>query len=159
MDPLRLHVRTKFQSLIPELGRNMEKSLYNVTGQNIGHENVQGFREFYKSSFIGIWNSIQRCPEIIDRIKKGDLKASKIAEYPPDVLEPNGLYAQTKFKLRSKELEIEKNKVNDEDYDGMFVCRKCKSKKTTYYQLQTRSADEPMTTYVTCNGCGNKWKC
>lgn len=25
-------------------------------------------------------------------------------------------------------------------------------------QLQTRSADEPMTTFVLCNECGNRWK-
>ena len=43
--------------------------------------------------------------------------------------------------------------------DGMFKCNKCKSMKTTYYQMQTRSADEPMTTFVTCNNCGAKWKC
>lgn len=40
-----------------------------------------------------------------------------------------------------------------------FTCRKCKSKKCSYYQLQTRSADEPMTTFVTCIDCGNRWKC
>lgn len=34
-----------------------------------------------------------------------------------------------------------------------FQCSKCKEKKTTYYQLQTRSADEPMTTFVTCVVC------
>jgi transcription elongation factor S-II len=28
----------------------------------------------------------------------------------------------------------------------------------TYYQLQTRSADEPMTTFVTCVNCDNRWK-
>jgi DNA-directed RNA polymerase subunit M/transcription elongation factor TFIIS len=47
----------------------------------------------------------------------------------------------------------------DEKYEGMFKCGKCKSKKTTYYQMQTRSADEPMTTYVTCMDCDAKWKC
>jgi hypothetical protein len=26
-------------------------------------------------------------------------------------------------------------------------------------QMQTRSADEPMTTFVSCVACGNKWKC
>ena len=41
----------------------------------------------------------------------------------------------------------------------MFVCRRCKSNKCSYYQLQTRSADEPMTTFVTCVSCGNRWKC
>ena len=40
-----------------------------------------------------------------------------------------------------------------------FTCRKCKSNKCSYYQLQTRSADEPMTTFVTCINCGNRWKC
>lgn len=40
-----------------------------------------------------------------------------------------------------------------------FLCGKCKNRKTTYYQLQTRSADEPMTTFVTCTVCGNRWVC
>jgi len=43
--------------------------------------------------------------------------------------------------------------------DGMFRCNKCKSMKTVYYQMQTRSADEPMTTYVTCTNCNTRWKC
>ena len=41
---------------------------------------------------------------------------------------------------------------------GMFSCGKCKGSKTTYFQMQTRSADEPMTTFVTCLVCKNKWK-
>lgn len=40
----------------------------------------------------------------------------------------------------------------------MFRCGKCKQRKCTYYQMQTRSADEPMTTFVTCVNCGNRWK-
>ena len=40
-----------------------------------------------------------------------------------------------------------------------FTCFKCKSKECTHYQLQTRSADEPMTTFVTCIRCSNRWKC
>ena len=31
-------------------------------------------------------------------------------------------------------------------------------KGNTYYQLQTRSVDEPMTTFITCLNCGFKWK-
>jgi len=42
--------------------------------------------------------------------------------------------------------------------DGMFKCGKCKTMKTAYTQVQTRSADEPMTTYVCCLNCGNRWK-
>lgn len=40
----------------------------------------------------------------------------------------------------------------------MLKCGKCKKKNCTYNQLQTRSADEPMTTFVLCNNCGNRWK-
>ncbi|XP_028659362.2 transcription elongation factor A protein 1 isoform X1 [Erpetoichthys calabaricus] len=40
----------------------------------------------------------------------------------------------------------------------LFVCGKCKKKNCTYTQVQTRSADEPMTTFVFCNECGNRWK-
>jgi DNA-directed RNA polymerase subunit M/transcription elongation factor TFIIS len=40
-----------------------------------------------------------------------------------------------------------------------FQCRKCKSNECTYYQMQTRSADEPMTTFVSCIKCGTNWKC
>ncbi|XP_073535399.1 transcription elongation factor A protein 1 isoform X2 [Phyllobates terribilis] len=40
----------------------------------------------------------------------------------------------------------------------LFSCGKCKKKNCTYTQVQTRSADEPMTTFVFCNECGNRWK-
>jgi len=38
-------------------------------------------------------------------------------------------------------------------------CRSCKKvSKCDYYQVQTRSADEPMTTFVTCLECDTRWK-
>lgn len=39
-----------------------------------------------------------------------------------------------------------------------FKCPRCHARKATYVQVQTRSADEPMTTFVTCLECGKKWK-
>lgn len=42
--------------------------------------------------------------------------------------------------------------------DGMYTCSKCKGKKTTFYEQQTRSADEPMTTFVQCLDCGHNMK-
>ena len=52
-----------------------------------------------------------------------------------------------------------KFEVNLEACTDTFTCRKCKSKKCSYYQMQTRSADEPMTTFVSCLECGCRWKC
>ncbi|GMH65098.1 hypothetical protein TrST_g3431 [Triparma strigata] len=42
---------------------------------------------------------------------------------------------------------------------SLFTCGKCKSIKTESTQKQTRSADEPMTVFVHCKNCGNRWKC
>ena len=39
-----------------------------------------------------------------------------------------------------------------------FTCSKCKSKKCTYYEMQTRSADEPATIFITCLDCGKNWR-
>uniref|UniRef100_A0A8C2YV30 Transcription elongation factor n=1 Tax=Chinchilla lanigera TaxID=34839 RepID=A0A8C2YV30_CHILA len=40
----------------------------------------------------------------------------------------------------------------------LLQCSKCKKKNCTYNQVQTLSADEPMTTFVLCNECGHRWK-
>ena len=38
-------------------------------------------------------------------------------------------------------------------------CRRCRKKtRCDYYQMQTRSADEPMTTFFTCLECDLRWK-
>eukprot|EP00922_Rhytidocystis_sp_ex-Travisia-forbesii_P019970 GHVS01029466.1.p1 GENE.GHVS01029466.1~~GHVS01029466.1.p1 ORF type:complete len:444 (+),score=123.40 GHVS01029466.1:246-1577(+) len=42
--------------------------------------------------------------------------------------------------------------------EGQFPCGKCKGTTTVYFQMQTRSADEPMTTFVTCLNCGHRFK-
>lgn len=46
----------------------------------------------------------------------------------------------------------------DPNAGGEFTCGKCKSTKTSHYQMQTRSADEPMTVFISCLKCGNRWK-
>ncbi|KAG4302145.1 hypothetical protein PCK1_001417 [Pneumocystis canis] len=40
----------------------------------------------------------------------------------------------------------------------LFQCGKCRQRKVSYYQMQTRSADEPMTTFCECQICDNRWK-
>jgi DNA-directed RNA polymerase subunit M/transcription elongation factor TFIIS len=98
--------------------------------------------------------------QLVYRLKTKELDAKNLAKYPAEVLWPDGPTAKAIFKIKERDLKRERAKAQmDEDYVGQFKCGKCKSVKTTYYQMQTRSADEPMTTYVTCMSCGSKWKC
>jgi DNA-directed RNA polymerase subunit M/transcription elongation factor TFIIS len=41
---------------------------------------------------------------------------------------------------------------------NQFVCGRCKKRDCAYYELQTRSADESMTIFVTCLSCGHRWR-
>lgn len=66
--------------------------------------------------------------------------------------------AQKRFDKVLIENNIENSQVAQmEEETDLFYCFKCKQRKCRYRQLQTRSADEPMTTYVFCR-CGNTWK-
>jgi len=60
------------------------------------------------------------------------------------------------------EAQIEKDKrlfTRSGSASIFFFCSRCKKKtKCDYYQMQTRSADEPMTTFVTCLECDRRWK-
>ena len=72
-------------------------------------------------------------------------------------------------KNKRKEInEAIENKVNSVRSDweqkhakvtsGVYKCAKCGCDKTRQYEMQTRSADEPMTLFITCVECGNSWK-
>jgi len=54
--------------------------------------------------------------------------------------------------------QIIRGREADNVNEGIEQCGKCKSMKTTYYSMQTRSADEPMTNFFTCHNCGKHWK-
>ncbi|XP_034038502.1 transcription elongation factor A protein 1 [Thalassophryne amazonica] len=83
---------------------------------------------------------------------------------------PERMAKMTAEEMASDELkEIRKNLTKEAVRDhqmattggvqtDLFTCGKCKGKNCTYTQVQTRSADEPMTTFVFCQQCGNRWK-
>ncbi|XP_013390453.1 transcription elongation factor S-II [Lingula anatina] len=65
-------------------------------------------------------------------------------------------------KLRAK---LTKEAINDHQMattsgtkTDLLKCGRCLKRNCTYNQVQTRSADEPMTTFVFCNECGHRWK-
>ena len=149
-----------------KLCMNLEKCIFNwavrvikMNGDQPSWENPF-FKNKYKLKFLTIqYNLKDPSNDLAERLKTEKIKVTDVVLMNPGELNPHGLYAVTKAKLKVQEdHKLSRNTEND-SYEGMFKCGKCKSRKTTYYQMQTRSADEPMTTFVTCTNCNNRWKC
>ena len=69
--------------------------------------------------------------------------------------------AQRKAERKTAEEEMNFDRFLATDYEGesdLFTCGRCKKSRCTYKQLQTRSADEPMTSFIKCLECGHRWK-
>jgi len=83
---------------------------------------------------------------------------------------PKQLAKFTSEEMASDEMQKVRAKHQKENMDGaqlainqgtrtdLLMCGKCRKRDVTYNQLQTRSSDEPMTTFCLCNACGNRWK-
>ena len=72
-------------------------------------------------------------------------------------LEPNKIHPD-RWADQIKKKELIEFKKNNLRYTNLYKCYKCGERKCHATQLQVRSADEPMTTYVTCAVCSNTWK-
>jgi len=88
----------------------------------------------------------------------GDLTAETLIGMSHEEL-ANPTLQQERKKLKQYQQEARRGDRHMKDATcTMFTCNKCSQNQTTYFQLQTRSADEPMTTFVTCCNCGHHWK-
>lgn len=61
--------------------------------------------------------------------------------------------SEAAMKREAKMLEVDKSMATD-----MFRCTRCGKRQCTYYEMQTRSADEPMTQFVRCLNCAKQWR-
>ena len=94
-------------------------------------------------------------PEIKSQIETGEITPQEIAFLTHQELNPGRWKELIERKMKRDESKFNTNIQASTD---MFTCKKCKSKKCTYYELQTRSADEPATIFITCLDCGKHWK-
>lgn len=144
-----------------KLCKNFELAIYNYTIQESKKKHI--IKKWDNSAFINIY--LQRLKTILYNIDNDELKKNIIDKK----MTPQDLVFMNHQEMRPDKWNalIEKKKIIDENKYAPkieastddFTCYKCKSKKCTFYQLQTRSADEPMTTFVTCLNCSSRWKC
>jgi transcription elongation factor S-II len=130
--------------------------------------NKQVFKHFDNSLFQTVYmqslrrfignldpNSYVKNAFLLKKIIQKDLTIDNLAtmnimDYSPT------LYTELndRMLLREKQ-QLEGNKALATD---LFKCGRCHKRECTYYELQTRSADEPMTKFISCLNCGNHWR-
>lgn len=166
--PMRKFIVERFSTLleIPDsdpICINLEKNILNYA---IDHNSCgeptwdnSDFVKMYKGKFLTLQYNIKKNPKLKSDLVGKKIKTFEFVNMRPEKLWPDGPYAKEVEVRIHREMRKEYLTKEMTNQEGFFTCNRCKSKKTTYYQLQTRSADEPMTTFVSCLNCDKNWKC
>jgi len=162
-ETFRSNIISKIDEIIKDnkISRNIERGVFNFTLKESTTKKL--LKKWENPFFVNIY--LDRLKTIYTNIKyeplkiliqSGNIKTSELAFMTHQEMRPD----------KWDRMIEEKNKRDKCKYETVieaatdtFKCRKCKSNKCTYYQMQTRSADEPMTTFVSCLDCGCRWKC
>jgi DNA-directed RNA polymerase subunit M/transcription elongation factor TFIIS len=111
---------------------------------------VQVYLDRLRTIYINLKND-----DILAMLKSKELLPQTFASMTHQEMNPNHWKLLIEQKIKR---DATKFVTNIKASTDMFTCKKCKSKRCTYYELQTRSADEPATIFVTCLDCGKNWK-
>lgn len=94
-------------------------------------------------------------PNLCRRVYNGDISPRAYVDMTSDEMKSESLKNEEIKMMRDSfyECQIPEQKAETD----IFRCGKCGQRKCSYRQLQTRSGDEPMTTFVSCE-CGHRWR-
>jgi len=139
---------------------NLEKAVFNYAIKEASQKKIikkwenPYFKQLYLDRLRTIVNNLKN-PDILQQLQTSELKPEIFAFMTHQEMKPQRWTQLIQNKMKR---DASKFDMNIEASTDMFTCKKCKSKKCTYYELQTRSADEPATIFVTCLDCGKHWK-
>ena len=91
----------------------------------------------------------------MERYKEGEFEIQRIPYMSYSDLYPEKWMelSERETKREAKMLEVDTSMATD-----MYRCSRCGKRQCTYYEQQTRSADEPMTIFIRCVNCGKQWR-
>ncbi|CAL8471299.1 g10841 [Coccomyxa elongata] len=97
-------------------------------------------------------------PDLRRRVLSGEITGDVLVNLSAEEMASDARKSENEQIRKTALFEAERGQHMKKATTDQFQCGKCKQRKCQYYQMQTRSADEPMTTFVTCTVCGNRWK-
>lgn len=170
------HVRNRARTLLLEIlndldmVRDTERGILRQTIRQIISHGVNGKTwkdQVVKETYYAIFHKVYRNiapkgnphsignPRLLELVKNKTIPATDLAGMDPARLWPEKWQTMEESYIMRQIATLEST---SEAATDLFQCRKCKERKCVYTEVQTRSADEPMTTFVCCLVCGNKWK-
>ncbi len=167
----RENIRLRFEAIFttekypdPALAKrnaiNLEKGVFNYTIKESTLRKIvkkwenPAFSQLYLDRMRSVYINLKNT-DLLQQILSGEVEPQTVASMTHQEFNPMRWRELIDIK-RKRDASKCTNTI--EASTDMFTCKKCKSKKCTYYELQTRSADEPATVFVSCLDCGKNWK-
>jgi DNA-directed RNA polymerase subunit M/transcription elongation factor TFIIS len=151
--------------LTKEEVHHLEGTIYNHCLQSSKKKNIvpdwtnQQFLNYYirKIRHISVNlhpNTYIENKNLYERYRSGECSIEEIISLTETELFPerNRELAEKMFLREQRLLEGNKAAATDQ-----FRCPRCGKRQCTFYEMQTRSADEPMTIFIQCVNCGKRW--
>jgi transcription elongation factor S-II len=146
--------------------RNIEKSIYNHMISYSKENNIM--RSWTNNIFFNLYfskirsiclnldkDSFIKNTYLIEQIDSGKIKPEDVSKLSVYDINPDNWKKILDEKTKRDKIKYE---LKPEAMTDQYKCRRCGSRKCSYYEIQTRSADEPMTQFFTCIDCDNRWK-
>ena len=160
-DTFRANIRQKLDVILEneKNSANLEKGIFNYALKEADRRKIvkkwdnKHFIQIYLDHLRSIMANL-KC-EILQQISDGSIKPHVVAFMTHQELCHDKWATMIADKMKRDKNKFETQIAASTD---LFTCRKCKGNQCTFYQLQTRSSDEGITTFVQCLCCNARWK-
>jgi DNA-directed RNA polymerase subunit M/transcription elongation factor TFIIS len=163
-ETFRQNIRQKFIKIINTDDNtiiiNLEKAIFNFALKEATNKKILKkwinpyFVQLYMDRLRTIFINLKK-EELLNQLKMKEITPYNLVFMTHQEMNPGHWKILIEQKVKR---DANKYTTNIQASTDTFTCRKCKSKKCTYYELQTRSADEPATIFITCLNCSHNFK-
>ncbi len=148
--------------------KELEKEIYQTTLEDakkkhiFAHWDNKLFVEIYIQRQLKLFSNLHPASPVgnkslLERLKHKGIPLNTLARMSDIDLYPENWERLRELQDIREQKWLEGNTSRKTD---LFKCGRCGGRECSYYELQTRSADEPMTIFITClnKDCGKKWR-